>query len=79
MDLEERLRELEDRFTDLERQFDDLLRVMLSRRKMTPEQRRAIRRKTAAWARADKPVGKGRGAVGTEEIKEKLEQDKKDA
>lgn len=77
MDQDDRIRLLEERLDSLERHLDDLLRIMLSRRKLTPEQVRAIRRKAAAFARADKPVGKGRGAVGTEEIQEKLRREKK--
>ncbi len=74
---DERLAELERRLDELDRQFDDLLRVLQNTRELTPEQRRAIRRKTAARARASKPVGGGKGAVKSEKTKRKLNREAK--
>ena len=69
---QERLEDLERRVTDLEQQFEDLLRVFKKTGEMTPIQRRAIRRKTAARARAKKPVGPGKGAVKSKKTQRRL-------
>lgn len=44
---------------------------------MSPEGLRSLKQKLAAHARASKPIGKGKGAVSSPEVKKRLEsQDK---
>lgn len=73
----ERIEAIEKRVDELERQFTDLLRVM-SRKRLTPLQLRALRRKTVAFARSEKKVGSGKDAVLTQETKIKLKRDLED-
>jgi hypothetical protein len=43
--------------------------------RLSKQIRRGFQRQQAAFARARKPVGKGRGAVGSQRVKRKLERE----
>lgn len=76
-ELQARIDELEAEVARLRRHFADLLRAFQTTHELTAEQRRAIRRKLAAQARAAKPKGKGRGSVRTDQTRRKLNQESK--
>jgi hypothetical protein len=74
------LRHIEKRIAAIERDLSDLIEALVGpavranpKGRLPQEIRSGIFRRQAAWARAQKRVGKGRGYVGTSKIKRKLQ------